>query len=183
MLTPKSKNFQRGFFYYFSFRAFCAFENFFLAATFFFNGRRSSTIVLPWSSFQRWFANKPIGYSNGRFPVAAATFKGSLMLRYLFIRYLEMAIFFIIYDHGNLFSVEKSKWWWNVYCHIIRYTFLIPGEFGCSEEITAIIAMLQIQEVFVFPLGSRHKAVSFIHHFENATGHQKTNIFPNFCRN
>lgn len=41
------------------------------------------------------------------------------------------------------------------------------GEFGCSEEIAAIIAMLQIQEVFVMPLSGRHKAVSFLFSISN----------------
>jgi hypothetical protein len=33
------------------------------------------------------------------------------------------------------------------------------AEFGCSEEIATIIAMLQIQDVFIVPTGQRHKAV------------------------
>ncbi len=34
------------------------------------------------------------------------------------------------------------------------------GEFGCSEEMLPIIAMLQLQDVFRSPPGHKHKAVS-----------------------
>lgn len=37
---------------------------------------------------------------------------------------------------------------------------LTSGDFGCSEEIATIIAMLQVQDVFLTPTRSRHHAVS-----------------------
>ena len=38
---------------------------------------------------------------------------------------------------------------------------LTSSEFGCSEEIVTIIAMMQIQDVFITPTRNRHEAVAF----------------------
>ena len=35
---------------------------------------------------------------------------------------------------------------------------LTSAQFECSEEMLTILAMLQIQEVFIAPLGSKHRA-------------------------
>ncbi|KHJ76451.1 helicase associated domain protein [Oesophagostomum dentatum] len=37
---------------------------------------------------------------------------------------------------------------------------LTSGDFGCSEEMVSIIAMLQVQDVFTPPVRNRHNAVS-----------------------
>ncbi|VDN50983.1 unnamed protein product [Dracunculus medinensis] len=62
---------------------------------------------------------------------------------------------------------------------------LCSGEFGCSEEIAAIIAMLQIQEVFVMPLSGRHKAELTKRNFCVEEGDHLTalNVFLNFVEN
>uniref|UniRef100_A0A915BN31 RNA helicase n=1 Tax=Parascaris univalens TaxID=6257 RepID=A0A915BN31_PARUN len=62
---------------------------------------------------------------------------------------------------------------------------LSSGEFGCSEEMAVIIAMLQIQDVFVFPSGSRHKAEVMKRKFSVEEGDHLTmlNVFTNFIDN
>uniref|UniRef100_F1KXB2 RNA helicase n=1 Tax=Ascaris suum TaxID=6253 RepID=F1KXB2_ASCSU len=64
-------------------------------------------------------------------------------------------------------------------------TLLSSGEFGCSEEMAVIIAMLQIQDVFVFPSGSRHKAEVMKRKFSVEEGDHLTmlNVFTNFIDN
>ncbi|KHN77080.1 putative ATP-dependent RNA helicase DHX35 -like protein [Toxocara canis] len=64
-------------------------------------------------------------------------------------------------------------------------TLLCSGEMGCSEEMAAIIAMLQIQDVFVFPSGNRHKAEVMKRKFSVEEGDHLTllNVFTNFLNN
>lgn len=43
---------------------------------------------------------------------------------------------------------------------LILILSFISAEMGCSEEILTIIAMLQVQDVFLSPPGEKQKAVS-----------------------
>ncbi|VDN06380.1 unnamed protein product [Thelazia callipaeda] len=62
---------------------------------------------------------------------------------------------------------------------------LCSGEFGCSEEIAIIIAMLQIQDVFMLPLKGRHQAELMKRKFSVEEGDHLTmlNVFTNFMQN
>uniref|UniRef100_A0A914BWD0 RNA helicase n=1 Tax=Acrobeloides nanus TaxID=290746 RepID=A0A914BWD0_9BILA len=63
---------------------------------------------------------------------------------------------------------------------------LSSGEFECSEEIAIIIAMTQIQDVFVVPGGGkRHRAEVVKRKFSVAEGDHLTllNVFQNFIQN
>ncbi|EJD74781.1 D-tyrosyl-tRNA(Tyr) deacylase [Loa loa] len=64
-------------------------------------------------------------------------------------------------------------------------TLLCSGELGCSEEIATIIAMLQIQDVFVIPSRSRHRAELMKRNFSVEEGDHLTllNVFTNFIQN
>ncbi|KAL4003847.1 putative ATP-dependent RNA helicase DHX35 [Acanthocheilonema viteae] len=64
-------------------------------------------------------------------------------------------------------------------------TLLCSGELGCSEEIAAIIAMLQIQDVFVVPSKCRHQAELIKRSFSVEEGDHFTllNVFTNFMQN
>lgn len=42
----------------------------------------------------------------------------------------------------------------------IRHAFWFIGNFGCSQEILSIAAMMQIQNVFVVPSNQKSQAVS-----------------------
>ncbi|VDK59107.1 unnamed protein product [Anisakis simplex] len=61
-------------------------------------------------------------------------------------------------------------------------TLLASGEFGCSEEMAAIVAMLQIQDLFLFPPKSRHRAEIMKRKFSVEEGDHLTmlNVFTNF---
>lgn len=43
---------------------------------------------------------------------------------------------------------------------ICKQAFCILGNFGCSQEVLSIAAMMQIQNVFVFPSNQKSQAVS-----------------------
>lgn len=63
---------------------------------------------------------------------------------------------------------------------------ILLAEFGCSDEIATIIAMLQIQDVFITPPGpQRHKAVSLLDITTNMISLQlQISIFgQNSCQN
>uniref|UniRef100_A0A914X0A8 RNA helicase n=1 Tax=Plectus sambesii TaxID=2011161 RepID=A0A914X0A8_9BILA len=65
-------------------------------------------------------------------------------------------------------------------------TLLTSAEFGCSDEIATIIAMLQIQDVFITPSGpQRHKAEVTKRKFAVEEGDHLTmlNVFSNFTQN
>ncbi|CAG9537679.1 unnamed protein product [Cercopithifilaria johnstoni] len=64
-------------------------------------------------------------------------------------------------------------------------TLLYSGELGCSEEIATIIAMLQIQDVFVTPARCRHQAELMKRNFSVEEGDHFTllNVFTNFVQN
>ncbi|EJW85626.1 CDK5 regulatory subunit-associated protein 1 [Wuchereria bancrofti] len=64
-------------------------------------------------------------------------------------------------------------------------TLLCSGELGCSEEIATIIAMLQIQDVFVIPSRYRHEAELMKRNFSVEEGDHFTllNVFTNFMQN
>ena len=42
----------------------------------------------------------------------------------------------------------------------IKHAFCFIGNFGCSQEILSIAAMMQIQNVFVVPSNQKSQAVS-----------------------
>jgi ATP-dependent RNA helicase DDX35 len=50
----------------------------------------------------------------------------------------------------------------NIFCLKKKQTtlqiLLSSGDFECTDEILSILAMLQIQDVFMFPLGQKHRA-------------------------
>uniref|UniRef100_A0A0N4V373 CDK5RAP1-like protein n=1 Tax=Enterobius vermicularis TaxID=51028 RepID=A0A0N4V373_ENTVE len=58
-------------------------------------------------------------------------------------------------------------------------------EFGCSEEMATIIAMLQIQDVFAFPFRAKHKAEISRRKFSVEEGDHLTllNVFASFISN
>ncbi|MCP9257187.1 putative ATP-dependent RNA helicase DHX35 [Dirofilaria immitis] len=64
-------------------------------------------------------------------------------------------------------------------------TLLCSGELGCSEEIATIIAMLQIQDVFLMPSRGRHQAELMKRNFSVEEGDHFTilNVFTNFVQN
>lgn len=64
-------------------------------------------------------------------------------------------------------------------------TLLCSGELGCSEEIATIIAMLQIQDVFIIPSRNRHEAELMKRNFSVEEGDHFTllNVFTNFMLN
>uniref|UniRef100_A0A8R1TXJ8 RNA helicase n=1 Tax=Onchocerca volvulus TaxID=6282 RepID=A0A8R1TXJ8_ONCVO len=64
-------------------------------------------------------------------------------------------------------------------------TLLCSGELGCSEEIATIIAMLQIQDVFMKPSRCRHQAELMKRNFSVEEGDHFTllNVFANFIQN
>ncbi|VDM39709.1 unnamed protein product [Toxocara canis] len=68
---------------------------------------------------------------------------------------------------------------------LLKIEAVYRGEMGCSEEMAAIIAMLQIQDVFVFPSGNRHKAEVMKRKFSVEEGDHLTllNVFTNFLNN
>lgn len=43
---------------------------------------------------------------------------------------------------------------------VCKHAFHVPGNFGCSQEVLSIAAMMQIQNVFVFPSNQKSQAVS-----------------------
>ncbi|CAB3401390.1 unnamed protein product [Caenorhabditis bovis] len=62
---------------------------------------------------------------------------------------------------------------------------LKSGEFGCSEEIVTIVAMMQIQDVFVTPSRSRHQADAIRRKFSVEEGDHMTmlNVYTLFVEN
>ena len=61
----------------------------------------------------------------------------------------------------------------------LEHAFYFTGNFGCSQEILSIAAMMQIQNIFVVPSNQKSQAVSPI--FSPSCSYASHSLWASLC--